>query len=344
MDRIRFACSECEANLTVNATLGGKPIACPKCRAKNTVPAPETEEELAAPTMRFPCTKCGAKLKVPVKLAGRAITCPTCQQNTLVPDEEDSGSYGLAGAGAAEDDDPIPQDRPLDEWWPDGDALDLPASTSSKLATARTHTEDERWTKALGILNELFQKELRSKTKIGTSYLRKPLAYCLVRWAAREIDRIDEAKLKPSRPVRQVLKKAAEMQRWGASLSNTDCPLCGRQLRNLIGTTQIRTVAGSAYVCCARPTSQDDELVRHVDRINKKLLLATSLDPDNRHVPLALKHLPDWYRAVDMNSSVWTRPIVDDDEGRESPGSVGGSLAGNIAGNIIGEVLSNLLG
>lgn len=352
MERIRFNCSECDTKLGVGADLAGKTITCPQCHKKTVVVTPNEHvkapvPEAGDPPIKFPCTKCGTRLKVAAKLSGRAIACPSCGENTMVPDPDEGGSYGFSEAPQEDADDEPIQETPLDEWWPDGEALDLPSSWRMNLSRARNLAEDKRWAKALDLLNDLFQKGLRGKGKPGTHYLCKPLAYCLGRWAARELDRLDDEGTKPSKPVRLVLKKAADMKRWGGTLSNTDCPICSRKLRNLIGTTQIRTMAGSAYLCCARPTPGDDALICKLDRINTKLVLATSLDPDNRQVPKALKLLPDWFRAVDMYESGWTRAVVDDDEGRNAPrgrGSLAGAIAGDAAGNLVGNLLCSLLG
>lgn len=58
----------------------------------------------------------------------------------------------------------------------------------------------------------------------------------------------------------------------------------------------------------------------------------------------SLKLLPEWYRAVDLYGSTWTRPVVDDDIGKHATGGGENSFAASLAGNVIGEVLSNLLG
>lgn len=342
MDRIRFACSACSATLAANADFVGKTITCPKCKEK-TVIEPLVETKPSEPPLRFPCTKCGTKLKVIAQFAGRAIPCPKCGQNTLVPDadEAEGGSYGFAASSHSQDDDvPAHPEPDIDEWWPDGEKLNLPPSWRIALSRARTHIEEERWTKALGLLNELFQKEVSGKGKIGTHFLRKPLAFCLVRWAAREIDRMDDARAKPSTPLRKVLKKAMDMQRYAGTLSSSECQYCGRELHHLVGTTQVRTIAGSAYLCCARPTPQDHQLVHRVDSIGKKLKLGGSLDPDNRQIPKAMKMLPDWYRALDIYESNWTKVVVDNDSQGDGRG---GSTAGDVAGYAAARVLSSLL-
>lgn len=345
MERIRFSCSECRTTLGVNADMAGKTIKCPKCGEKTVVTA--ANEESTETSIRFPCTKCGTKLKVAAKMTGRGIPCPRCGENTVVPDPDEGGSYGLAETSHTAEEEEIPKEEPISKWWPDGDKVDLPMTWRTALASARDHTEDGKWTKALDLLNDLYQKGLSSKSKnLPTHILRKPLAYCLVRWTAREIDRLEDDRAKLSKPIRQVLKKAADMKRWNGTLSYQECPLCSRQLRQLIGTTQVRTVAGSAYLCCARPTADDEALVQKVDRMNKKLVLASMLDPDNRHVPIVMKNIPEWYRALDVYQSKWTRKIVDDDDGRNaepSGGGIFGAIAGDATGQAVGNLLSSLL-
>lgn len=341
MERIQFVCSECDSKLAANADFVDKAITCPKCKQK-TIIEPIVEKTASEAPLRFPCTKCGTKLKVLAQLAGRAIVCPKCGQNTLVPDadEADGGSYGFADSSHTHEEDCSDHPEPeIDEWWPNSEKLNLPPSWRISLSRARTHIEEERWTKALGLLNEIFQKEVGGKGKIGTHFLRKPLAYCLVRWAAREIDRVDDERAKPSKPIRDLLKKAAEMQRWGTTLPSSACQHCGRELHHLVGTTQIRTVAGSAYLCCARPTPQDHQLVHRIDSIGKKLRLGASLDPDNRQILKAMKMLPDWYRALDFHESNWTKVVVDND----SQGDGRGGAAGDVAGYAAARILTNLL-
>ena len=40
MDRILFACFNCEKQWSANGDYAGKKIRCPDCRAKNTIPSP----------------------------------------------------------------------------------------------------------------------------------------------------------------------------------------------------------------------------------------------------------------------------------------------------------------
>lgn len=346
MDRVSFSCSGCAAKLGADVALRGKSITCPKCQHKTTVPAFEVVDEPAPPPppvelLRFPCAKCRAKLRVSPELAGRAIACPNCGQNTLVPDRDEVGDYGLAGRARPTAAAPV-EERPIETWWPDGTELALPFSWRAPLAAARGHAEHERWTKALGLLNELFQKGLKSDA--GTGAIRKPLSFCLGRWAARELDRLKEDGGRLSEPIRRVLKRATELQRFGGSFESHQCPLCGRAYSHLVGTTQVRTTAGSAYLCCAAPTRGDDELVQAVGRINKKLAVGMSLDGDNAEIPAAMARLPGWYRAVDMAEYGWTRRVRDAGGSDGGGGGVGIGFGGDIGGEVAANIISGLLG
>jgi DNA-directed RNA polymerase subunit RPC12/RpoP len=292
--------------------------------------------------VRFPCLHCRVKVKVSAAFAGRTVDCPECGKRTLVPELDEVGTFGLAGGSrpAADDEEPA-DERPLAEWWPDGTKLNLPVSWRAPLATAREHAESERWTKAVGLLNGVYQKSLDA-TDGGSPVVRKSLAFCLGRWAARGLDRLEEDGEKPSKPIRRVLKLASEKLRFGGSFSTTACPLCDRRLDHLVGTTQIRTKAGSAYVCCAAPTRGDLGLVAEVANINRKLLVGMSLDSENAQIPAALARLPEWFRVVDMGPAGWTKRIVDTSGG--IGGDVGGGeVAGEIAGHLAVRMIAGML-
>ena len=69
---------------------------------------------------------------------------------------------------------PVPAPRPpLDEWWPDGVELGLPLTWRTKLSMAKDYSEEQQWSKALGLLNEMYQKEIRDRSKLGTHHLRE---------------------------------------------------------------------------------------------------------------------------------------------------------------------------
>jgi hypothetical protein len=196
--------------------------------------------------------------------------------------------------------------------------------------------EGERWQKALRVLHDL-QKVARGDA-VDIDILKKPLAYCLAKWSAVELDSIVRG-VKLSKPIRSVLKRAATFQKWGGSFSSTECAACGRSLPHLVGTVQLRTAAGSAYLCCAGPTGTDASLIGQVQRVAKKLTLAGRLDPDCPAVAEALERVPDWYKAVDLSEEGWARRIVD----TSGQGSAAGSILGNILGDALGDALGDLL-
>ncbi len=371
MDRVGFSCSGCSAKLSVGSAYVGRTIVCPKCQHKVKVPAfevidePEPEPSPPPPPpaelLRFPCIKCGAKLRVSAELAGQAIPCPKCSETTLAPDPKMDRSFGFAEEKLAPTAAAV-SERPIAEWWPDG--AKLPFSWQAPLSTAREHAERERWTKALGVLNDLFQKGLSGKSKVGTHVLRKPLSFCLCRWAVRELDRLDEDGERLSKPLRKVLKQAAVLRPAFAHFDASLCPACGEKLRGRSGKSQLRTVAGPVQLCCARPTDDDNNLIQTVDKINKKLAVGLSLDGDNTEIPVALARIPDWYRALDMNPQADTSPVDDNlagwgkitaagDRGNRGGGGGGGGggivVAGDggfgsyAAGEVAGEAASNII-
>jgi DNA-directed RNA polymerase subunit RPC12/RpoP len=373
MDRISFSCPECGAKLAVGSALRGKSINCPKCQHKSQVPAFEVVDDPPPPPppelLRFSCVRCDAKLRVSPELGGQRITCPKCNESTPVPDPK-LGTFSLdektqpTGAAA-----PV-EERPLAEWWPDSTKQNLPFSWQAPLSTAREHVERERWTKALGLLNELFQKGLSGKSKAGTHVLRKPLAFCLGRWAVRELDRLEEDGEQLSKPLRKVLKQAAVLRPAFAQFDLSLCPLCGHKFRGRNEGTKFKTVAGPVFLCCAKPTGSDNELIQTVDKINKKLTVGLSLDGENPEIPAALTRIPDWYRALDLNPHEDTSPVDDsaagwgritaagDGRGGGGGGAGGGGggvvvagdggfagyAAGEFAGNACANIISGLLG
>lgn len=353
VDRIQFSCPGCGVTLAVAAAHRGKTAACPKCKHQSRVPegevaaAPSPPPPPPAPApapeqqIRFPCFLCREQVRVSAKFAGRTVDCPECGKRTLVPELDEIGTFGLAGEKRPASDDEPADERPVGEWWPDGAKLNLPVSWRAPLATARQYAESEQWTKAVGLLNAVYQKSLDGTGGAGAPAVRKPLAFCLGRWAIRELERFEEGGEKPSKPIRRVLKLASERLRFGGSFGTTACPLCDQRLDHLVGTTQIRTKAGSAYVCCAAPTRSDMALVAEVGSIHKKLFVATSLDPENAEITAALARLPDWFRAVDLGPTGWTKRIVDTSGGGDD--GVGGEVAGEIAGHLAVRMIAGLL-
>jgi DNA-directed RNA polymerase subunit RPC12/RpoP len=361
MSQIRFPCA-CGVTLGVAFEFAGKLVACPKCKQRSTVPLfevveepvkavpapppaarkpapppPEADEpdEVEEELIRFPCSKCGTKLKVGASRAGIAIPCPKCDARTLVPDlEEVGGSYGLVGGKKGKGE--RAKEQPLAAWWPDGKLLKLPSNWRVDLAEARTFAEGERWQKALRVLHDL--QKLARGDGVDIDVLRKPLAYCLAKWSEVELDRIARGE-KLSKPIRSVLKRAGTYQKWGGGFGTGECAACGRSLEHLVGTVQLRTAAGSAYLCCAAPTATDAALIEQVHLVSRKLTLAGSLDPESPAVANALERVPQWYRAVDLSEPGWARTVA---EGGAA-GAAGGFLGG-IIGDALGDALGNALG
>jgi hypothetical protein len=314
MGQIQFSCFGCLATLAVRAELAGKVVACGKCKQRSTVPAPA--EPVAPPPPPPPAPP-------PRKVIRAAVD----------EDEGESATYGLEGKPKR--DAARAKPVPIAQWWPDGAKLNAPATWTGDLARAKRYAELGEWKDSLTSLHNLYKRG-RVHGIADAHVLNRPLAYCLSRWAMDELDRIACGE-GLSKPLAKLLKQAREQQKWGGFRSET-CPLCSRTLPTTIGTIQIRTVAGSAYVCCASPTVGDDALIRRVHKVSQKLTLATGLSPDTPEVGEATAQLPKWYRAVDLSASWWVRAVTEGDSGG------GGSLLGNVLGNTLGEALGELLG
>ena len=360
MSQIRFPCTGCGVTLAVAFEMAGKLAACPKCKQRSTIPMFEVIEEpvAAAPPpppppparkpaplkpeldeteeepIRFPCSQCGAKIVIGANRAGLAIPCPKCNARTLAPELEEVGSYGLVGGKKGKGE--RAKEQPLAAWWPDGKLLKLPSNWRVDLAEAKTFAEGERWQKALRVLHDL--QKLARGDGVDIDVLRKPLAYCLAKWSEVELDRIARGE-KLSKPIRTVLKRAGTYQKWGGGFGTGECAACGRSLEHLVGTVQLRTAAGSAYLCCAAPTATDAALIAQVQQVSRKLTLAGTLDPESPAVANALERVPQWYRAVDLSEPGWARTVA---EGGAA-GAAGGFLGG-IIGDALGDALGHALG
>jgi DNA-directed RNA polymerase subunit RPC12/RpoP len=376
MAKVQFPCAGCRAILAIDSGLAGKVVACPRCKERTTVPTPfEVVEEpppqqqasrppdkpAAAPPavppappprpvvkagveesqqerVRFPCGGCGAKMAVVASRRGQSVECPKCGDRTLVPDE-DEGTYGLEGArkkGAVKK----AKSPPPAAWWPDGKKLDAPAAWANDLARARAFAERREWKQALSVLHNLRKRGKLNEIEVAR-VLNKPLAYCLGRWASEELEDIDD-RGGISKPMKKLLKKARERQMWAGTFSAEVCPLCDRTLTSTIGTTEVRTVAGSAFVCCESPTAADDVAIQQVRKVHQKLTLATGLDAEVPEVVNALADLPGWYRAVDLSQQWWFRSVTEGTADGYNSG--GGGILGNILGDALGDALGGLLG
>ncbi len=174
---------------------------------------------------------------------------------------------------------------------------------------------------------------------VNIDILRKPLAYCLGRWAGKELARIKEGD-GLSKPIRTVLKQAKAFQQWGGGFDTTMRAVCGKRFEHLIGTIQLRTVAGSAYLCCAAPTAADHALLQRVHKVSKTLTLASSLNPESAEVAAAMDRLPQWYRAIDRTGPGWVSRVVETTGDGAGRGRVLGNLLGDVLGDVLGDLLS----
>lgn len=336
VSQVRFLCAGCGKTLGVRAELAGKVVACPVCKRHATVPGFEVVDEPAAPPppppeqlVRYPCSKCGAELTIGVSRIGQAVPCSECGQRTLVPEQDEVGTYGLGDAKKGGRREHTPS-QPVAGWWPDARQANLPHRWRGDLADAREDAENGRWKPALTLLHRLY-RECRPDSADGRA-LRKPLAICLARWAARELDRV-EAGSRLSTPIRKALQRVLEGLKWGVAESEV-CPACGRQFQKRAGQSRLHTVAGSVYLCCATPTAGDEELIQRVHGIAKKLGLASALEPGNAEAAAVLARLPTWYRAVEL------RPIAcaEQQDAAAEPG-----VGSQFLGDLLGEVLKNIL-
>jgi hypothetical protein len=315
---------------------------CPKCKAKSAIPAFEVVEEAQAEEelelvetppekpIRFRCGKCREKIEVSARLAGLAVPCPECNQRILVPEPDEVGTYSVGGKRARGGD----EDVPLAAWWPDGKKLKLPSLWRANLEESLEEAEKERWKKALALLHEL--QKLGREDRVDINLLRKPLAYCLAGLARNELARIKENAVL-SEPIRKLLSQVKAMRNWGGTFDTGKCAACGRSLEHLVGTFQLRTIAGSAYLCCVRPTAADVALIQQVQRVSNKLTLANTLDPESSHVAQAMAKLPQWYLAVDLKDGGWAKRVVGSGTGGGGDGpDLGDAL------NLLSQILDGM--
>jgi hypothetical protein len=254
----------------------------------------------------FRCEKCQYRLRADEDCAGEFATCPQCQAAVEVPDPDGGPRfYSIAGEPetTAESSPNIcasPAGLPrkaassTDVWRPEAWA-EAPPEVRSALNQAQAFGEAGQEVKALALLlaagrNRLFDPENRP--------LWRPSALCLVRWAQKMLDWLEEQKVTLSKPLRRLLKIAAEKQRWGGTFNFRECALCEGPLGSLHGRAKVNTAAGVAYLCCAAPTKEDFVQVRLIDTIWQAVSLAGALDPDNRDVPITLEALPAWHKVL----------------------------------------------
>jgi hypothetical protein len=253
--------------------------------------------------IKFSCVQCKGRLKAPGNFGGRVITCPLCQQRTPVPDaDEEPGGYGVAEEGGATEQQHAGDAGSADglsrkEWCPGGYA-ELASSARTALEEARALACDHRWKKALAILRKVVGKATVRRPTAESLAARKPSALCLARWAGEELEELQDEGVRLSGPMRQLLKQTEEYSKWGGQFTIRACGLCGKQLNKLAGRTKVNTAAGTAYLCCGKPTDDDFELVGRVDEIWQRLRLAMVMDVENAEATETMTRLPAWHRLL----------------------------------------------
>ena len=84
---IRFACSNCGRQISVDDKYVGKKGKCPKCQ--NVMIVPEKSTIIA-----FHCERCGQKIRVAASYQGRRGKCPECKGIVVIPGSESPGRVG----------------------------------------------------------------------------------------------------------------------------------------------------------------------------------------------------------------------------------------------------------
>jgi hypothetical protein len=243
----------------------------------------------------FPCRHCQTRLKANKRVSGQSLACPKCGQRVMVPDsEEEVGTYGLGNSSA------VPQSSPkaaVCKWCPDG-AARFAEQAQAAMERARGLAKKGEWAKAISILNKLHRAPQHGPNTAESAVIGKRISYCLTRWAGEELEDLEEDGSALTPPMRRLLKDARERTKYGRVYEFRTCALCDKTLKSLRGRTKITTTAGNAYLCCARPTEEDLEVVRAVDAAWKRLSLASQLDADNPEAPALRAGLPSWHAAL----------------------------------------------
>jgi hypothetical protein len=244
----------------------------------------------------FPCRHCQTRLKANKRVSGQSLACPKCGQRVMIPDsEEEVGTYGLTGNTSAASG---PSTRAaVSRWCPDGQAR-FAEQAQAAMERARGLAKKGEWAKAISILNKLHRAPQYGPNTPESAVLSKRISYCLTRWADEELEDLEEEGNELTPPIRRLLKEARERAKYGRVFDFRTCALCEKTLKSLRGRTKITTTAGNAYLCCARPTAEDLEVVRAVDTAWKRLSLASQLDADNPEAPALRAALPSWHAAL----------------------------------------------
>jgi hypothetical protein len=242
----------------------------------------------------FTCMHCERRLKARRELAGKVAKCPKCHERTEVPGAEAAGvAYALAGESAPTTESVAPKNRPSADIWQALGYVELSAKSRRRLDEARALSGQDEWERAVSLLNDLFRASAGGQMTRENAVFRTPLSYCLTRWSVEVLGRLDPA-ADLSKPMRRLLEVAAEKQKWGGVFDIAECGLCRQPLKSIAGRASVRTTVGTAYLCCAKPTKDDQRLVGEVNAIWQRLCLATVLDDQNENAWYAMRRLPSW--------------------------------------------------
>ena len=263
----------------------------------------------------FTCMHCERRLKVRREFAGKVVKCPKCQDKTVVPGTEDAGvAYGVASESAPPTESAAPKNRPSSDIWRAFGYEGLSAKSKARLEEARAFCRQDEWERATSLLNDLFRGSAKSEMTRENAVFRTPLSYCLTRWAAEVLGELeDDPEADLSRPMRRLLGVAAEKQKWGGVFDTAGCGLCREPLKSIAGRAFVRTTVGTAYLCCAKPTKNDQRVVGEVNVIWQRLSLATVLDDQNEGARHVMRKLPPWQASLRVErisldrGSTWAR-------------------------------------
>jgi hypothetical protein len=174
------------------------------------------------------------------------------------------------------------------------------------MEAARAYARQRNWRLALSELRTVFQATGGDIT--AANYLvRKPLAYCLVQWVVDDL-KVLKASEGLSRPLRLLMRIAADLKKWGGTFNRHECPLCERNDPQGRGCTKVKTAVGWAYLCCAAPTKNDMMLARMAEALRDRLELARALDSSNESATLGAAALPESLRLLlTENESSWAQ-------------------------------------
>lgn len=271
----------------------------------------------------FRCPKCDHRLRASEEDVGEYAQCPQCQSRVEIPEPEDGPRlYGVSDGleepseeitrtprdgGESKPSEPPRKPASTDIWHPGPEANLLPGVRKA-LSQAQEFGGTGQEVKALVVLLQAGRNKLLAP---GNRPLWRPSALCLVRWAQKMIEWLEEEQVILSAPLRRLLKQAEHNQRWGMTFGFRQCALCESPLESLTGSVQVKTTSGVACLCCCSPTEDDFALVGLIDTIWQALTLARSLDPDVPELDLTREALPAWHKTLlaPDTRSYWCRVI-----------------------------------